>query len=146
MGERGVTYRLEQVFVNSTLQTTYGYHANGARTTKTQSSATSGAYDNQDRIETWGTLAFTHTANGERLTKTDTAISQTTTYTYDALGNLTQAVLPGGPTIDYVIDGLNRDRSDPAEPARCRVWALQGTVAYAIGLAVKRRAREHPSP
>jgi RHS repeat-associated protein len=100
--------RLEQVFVNSTLQTTYGYHPNGARTSKTQGSVTNGTYDNQDRIETWGTLAFTHTANGERLTKTDTATSQTTTYTYDALGNLMQAVLPGGPTIDYVVDGFNR--------------------------------------
>jgi YD repeat-containing protein len=99
--------RLEQVFMNSTLQTTYGYHANGARTSKTSGSATSGTYDAQDRIQTWGALTFTHTANGERLTRTDTSTSQTTTYTYDALGNLTRAVLPGG-TIDYVLDGLNR--------------------------------------
>jgi YD repeat-containing protein len=58
--------RLEQVFMNSTLQTTYGYHANGARTSKTSGSVTSGTYDAQDRIQTWGALTFTHTANGER--------------------------------------------------------------------------------
>jgi YD repeat-containing protein len=100
--------RLEHVSVNSVLQTSYAYHPNGARTSKTSGGVTSGSYDSQDRIETWGALAFTHTANGERLTRTDTSTSQTTTYTYDALGNLMRVVLPGGPTIDYVVDGLNR--------------------------------------
>jgi YD repeat-containing protein len=100
--------RLWKVFVNSLLQTEYGYHANGNRLSRTSGTVTNGTYDAQDRIESWGTLAFSHTASGERLTKTDTATSQTTTYTTDALGNLTRVVLPGGPTIDYVIDGMNR--------------------------------------
>jgi RHS repeat-associated protein len=100
--------RLWKVFVNSQLETEYGYHPNGSRTSRTAGAVTAGSFDAQERIETWGALAFTHTPNGERLTKTDTATAQTTTYTTDALGNLLRVVLPAGPTIDYVIDGLNR--------------------------------------
>jgi RHS repeat-associated protein len=100
--------RLWKVFVNSQLETEYGYHPNGSRTSRAAGAVTAGSFDAQDRIETWGALAFTHTPNGERLTKTDTATAQTTTYTTDALGNLLRVVLPTGPTIDYVIDGLNR--------------------------------------
>jgi RHS repeat-associated protein len=120
--------RLEQVFVNAALQTTYGYHPNGARTSKTQGSVTNGSYDAQDQIETWGVLAFTHTANGERLTKTDTGTSQTTTYTTDALGNLTQVALPGGPTIDYVIDGLNRRIGKKVGGSLVQAWLYRDAL------------------
>ena len=37
-----------------------------------------------------------------------TAGGQTTSYQYDELGNLTSVSLPGGPQIDYLIDGSNR--------------------------------------
>jgi len=65
-------------------------------------------YDNQDRLQSYGTKTYTYTANGELSTKTDTATSQTTQYTYDALGNLNQAVLPDGRQIDYLVDGRSR--------------------------------------
>jgi YD repeat-containing protein len=90
--------RLWKVSVNGVLQTEYGYDLDGNRLTKTAGAVTTGSNYDQDRIQTWGTLGFSHTANGERLTRTDTATSQTTTYTSDALGNLTGAVLPGDPT------------------------------------------------
>jgi RHS repeat-associated protein len=55
---------------------------------------------------TYGTNTYTYTANGELKTKTNGG--QTATYTYDVFGNLTNAVLPNGTTIEYVIDGRNR--------------------------------------
>ncbi|MBX3131688.1 MAG: RHS repeat-associated core domain-containing protein, partial [Polyangiaceae bacterium] len=48
----------------------------------------------------------TYGANGELKTKTDG--TDTTTYTYDALNNLRQVVLPNADTIEYLVDGLGR--------------------------------------
>jgi RHS repeat-associated protein len=64
-----------------------------------------GTYDAQDRQTQYGTATFTYTSDGQRLTRTDA--SGTTTYGYDALGNLRSVTLPGK-QIDYVIDGENR--------------------------------------
>ncbi len=44
--------------------------------------------------------------NGDLQTKISG--TDTTKYTYDALGNLTQVVMPNGDVIQYVIDGQNR--------------------------------------
>ena len=55
---------------------------------------------------TYGTAAYTYSANGELQTKTDGGL--TTTYNYDVLGNLLVVALPDGTQIDYVIDGENR--------------------------------------
>lgn len=53
-------------------------------------------------------LASSYTGNGELQTKTNTATAETTSYTYDVLGNLTHVTLSDGTNIDYVIDGRNR--------------------------------------
>jgi RHS repeat-associated protein len=99
----------------------YGYDLNGNRTggfnqlsgTIVPASGPSGGtrYDDQDRLEQYetavdGVVTYTYTANGELATKTD-AIGQTT-YTYDAFGNLRTVALPGGSTIEYLVDGRNR--------------------------------------
>ncbi|MFC1751413.1 RHS repeat domain-containing protein, partial [Pseudomonadota bacterium] len=77
---------------------TYTYDANGNRD--------GGTYNEQDRLNTWGTNSYTYTDNGELLTKTNAGL--VTQYDYDVLGNLRQVSLPGGMTIDYVIDAQNR--------------------------------------
>ena len=63
-------------------------------------------YDAQDRLSSYNGATYTYTANGELTSKTESGLS--TTYDYDILGNLMQVVLPGGLTIDYVVDGRNR--------------------------------------
>ena len=73
---------------------------------RTQAGTVSATYDAQDRLLTYGTAAYMYTANGELRTKTDGGL--TTTYTYDALGNLLSVTLPDGMQLDYVIDGENR--------------------------------------
>ncbi|MGH8528667.1 MAG: hypothetical protein ACRETN_02325, partial [Nevskiales bacterium] len=59
-----------------------------------------------DRLLSYGASSYAYTANGELKTKTTSGAS--THYDYDVLGNLRQVRLPGDITIDYVIDGRNR--------------------------------------
>jgi RHS repeat-associated protein len=84
--------------------TSYTYDANGNRTHI--NGVLVGTYDDQDRLNTYQAVSYDYTDNGELLSKTEAGA--TTGYQYDVLGNLRQATLPGGLTIDYVIDGQNR--------------------------------------
>lgn len=95
--------RLDQVSINSVVSSSYGYDSNGNRVSH---NTTVGAYDEQDRLLTYGVASYDYTTNGELLSKTETGL--TTNYSYDVIGNLTNVSLPGGMLIDYVIDGRNR--------------------------------------
>lgn len=95
--------RLTSVTRDTTPISTYTYDSNSNRLTH---NVTSGTYDAQDRLLTNGEANFTYTANGELLTRIDG--SGTTSYEYDALGNLRKVTLPDATMIDYVIDGQNR--------------------------------------
>ena len=67
-----------------------------------------GTYDAQDRLTQYGNLQYTYMTNGELLTKNNPVLGQTASFTYDVVGNLKSATLPGGVQIDYVVDGQNR--------------------------------------
>ncbi len=95
--------RLAEVRTNGAITANYEYDANGNRTRR---NGVIGVYDAQDRLLSYDGAAYAYTANGELRTKTEAGA--TTTYTYDVLGNLTQAQLPGDVTIDYLIDAQNR--------------------------------------
>jgi RHS repeat-associated protein len=97
--------RLKEVKQNGVATATYTYDSNDNRLSGPGLS-TPPTYDAQDRLLTYGNNIYTYTANGELLTKT--IGGQTTTYTYDELGNLIKVVLSGGTQIDYVIDGNDR--------------------------------------
>lgn len=85
----------------------YSYDDNGNRLSGTNSAGSaSGTYDAQDRMTAYGAATYTYGANGDLRTKT--VGGQTTTYSYDSLGNLLGAWLPDGRVIEYVVDGLNR--------------------------------------
>jgi RHS repeat-associated protein len=99
--------RLVGVTVNGVSASSYTYDTNSNRLSATTVSGTSnGSYDAQDRAVAYGTASFTYTKNGELATRT--VGSQTTTYSYDVLGNLIAVVLPNGTTIAYVVDPANR--------------------------------------
>ena len=71
------------------------------------------SYDDQDRLEFYTTIGggrvdYTYTANGELSSKTLASTGETTSYTYDVLGNLRDVTLPDGTLIESVIDGQNR--------------------------------------
>jgi len=95
--------RLVQVRIGGVAVNTYGYDANGNRTHANDTSAT---YDAQDRLLTYGSVSYSHGANGERETRSEGGA--TTRYDYDALGNLWRVNLPGDVVIDYRVDGRNR--------------------------------------
>ena len=99
--------RLEDVQKNGSAFAHYDYGANSNRESWTGPwGSGSATYDDQDRLQTYGGLSYTYTANGELTSKTDG--SATVTYDYDVAGNLRQLVLDSGVTIDYVIDASNR--------------------------------------
>src|SRR5712664_1553255 len=85
----------------------YEYDANGNRMMSAGLNGTvKASYDAQDRLRQYGQAAYAHTANGEWSGKT--IEGETTTYSYDVLGNLKATSLPDGTKIDYVVDGANR--------------------------------------
>ena len=101
--------RLSEVTVDSVVTATYTYDNNGNRLSEVTSNGTrTGSYDNQDRLLSYGPYSFTYTAAGELLTKTNTLTSATTTYSYDAFGNLRSVTLPTGELITYKVDGRDR--------------------------------------
>ncbi len=97
--------RLFEVRTNGTTTASYTYDSNGNRLSGPGLTMPP-TYDDQDRLLQYGPNSYAYTANGELATKP--VGTNTTTYTYDELGNLTRVVLPGGTQIDYLIDGQHR--------------------------------------
>jgi RHS repeat-associated protein len=113
--------RLETVTRDNVLGATYGYDANGNRLSKlTPSVSFAGTYDVHDRLSSYADASYTYTVDGELLTKTSAA--GTTTYSYDAFGNLRTVNLPDGRTIEYVIDGQNRRVGKKVNGVLVRGW------------------------
>ncbi|HKU17928.1 MAG TPA: RHS repeat-associated core domain-containing protein [Candidatus Saccharimonadales bacterium] len=96
--------RLNAVTENGLPVASYGYDQNGNRVSV--NAAIIASYDNQDRLLTFGSNSYSYNANGELLTKANS--TGTTSYTWDALGNLLGAKLPSGTAITYLYDGQNR--------------------------------------
>jgi RHS repeat-associated protein len=102
-------YRLADIGRDGAQLSHYSYSPNGNRTGYIGvNGVITGTYDAQDRLLQYGNLAFTYKPNGELQSKIDVSTSQTTTYVYDALGNLRAVTLPDGTQISYVVDGQNR--------------------------------------
>jgi len=100
--------RLTNVTQDGTLVAHYDYDGNGNRlaVTRPGTGTVSGTYDAQDRLTAYGAITYTYTKNGD--IESATSGGQTTTYSYDVEGNLRSVGLPGGPQIEYVVDGQNR--------------------------------------
>ena len=88
----------------------YGYDDAGWLTTDGTSSwdyddngnRVGGVYDDQDRLQSYNGVSYTHDAKGNRTAK------GSTTYEYDTFGNLKKVNLPGNIRIEYDIDGAGR--------------------------------------
>ncbi|MEB0033154.1 RHS repeat-associated core domain-containing protein [Undibacterium sp. RTI2.1] len=100
--------QLTSVSKNGALVRSYSYDANGNRlgVTTADGNTTLASYDNQDRLLQLGSNTYDHGSNGER--KSKSIGTSTTQYVYDVMGNLTQATLPDGTKLDYLIDANNR--------------------------------------
>jgi len=108
---RAFTYdsagRLADVSVGGFAVAHWAYDGNSNRVGATTALGTVTAdYDDQDRLLRYGDATFTYTANGELATRTD--LSGTTSYSYDAVGNLRRVELSDGRVVEYLIDARNR--------------------------------------
>jgi RHS repeat-associated protein len=97
----------------------YTYDTSGNRLTASDTAAVA-TYDAQDRLLTHGSVTYTYTENGERASRTEG--TQTTSYDYDARGNLLRVTLPTGSVIEYVIDGLGRRIGRKVDGVLDRGW------------------------
>jgi len=105
----GYTYdavgRLTDATTDATATSHYEYDANGNRLVGPGLTA-SPVYDNQDRLLSYRSCSYTYKNDGSLQAKT--CLDGTTTYDYDAFGNLRAVALPNGTAITYLIDGKNR--------------------------------------
>ncbi len=101
--------RLVETRKNSATVETAAYDADGNRTSHgVGASVETATFDARDRLLTRGTMTYSYAASGELESVTDSGSGDTTTYTYDALGNLTAVGLPDGTAIGYVVDAAGR--------------------------------------
>src|SRR5262249_37794675 len=100
-----VTGRLTDIINDGATTSHYEYDANGNRLVAPGLTA-SPVHDAQDRLLSYGQCTYLYKLDGSLQSKT--CAEGTTTYDYDALGNLRGVALPSGTTITYIIDGKNR--------------------------------------
>lgn len=98
---------LTNVTQNGVSVATYTYDSNNDRLSTSGSAGTrAGTCDAQDRLTQYGATTYTYTPNGELRTRH--LPGQTTTFEYDAFGNLVSVTLPNATQIQYLVDGRNR--------------------------------------
>jgi RHS repeat-associated protein len=101
--------RLSQVSEDGNVISSYSYDLNGNRTSASvNGTQVSTTYDAQDQLTAYGTISYTYNPQGQLVSETDSSTGNTTTFTYDVLGNLKAVNLPNNTAISYVVDGLNR--------------------------------------
>ena len=83
-----------------------------------------GSYDVQDRMNQYGNAKYVYGQNGELITRTD-GLGETS-YSYDMNGHLQSVELPGGSTVEYVIDGWGRRVGRKKDGAMVGRWLYLG--------------------
>jgi RHS repeat-associated protein len=112
---------------NGSLTASYTDDLNGNRATKVTSGGTMTAtVDDQDRLVSYGGASYAYTAHGDVSRKV--VGTDTTFYTYDALGNLTQVRLPDGTAIGYLLDPQNRRIGQTVNDTLVKAWLYQGQL------------------
>lgn len=100
--------RLIEIKKNGSQFATFDYDNNGNRITSTFAGHTStAAYDDQDRLQSFGSRTYTYNQNGD-LNKITDSIGNHRNFTYDAMGSLIEITARDGRIYSYIQDGLNR--------------------------------------
>jgi RHS repeat-associated protein len=127
--EHDLAGRLIAVYEDGLLAESYGYDDNGNRLSSVNADGVFDAsFDEQDRILEYGDEAFTWTDNGELLARTDAATGETTTFAYDAVGNLRGVGLPNGDLVEYLVDGRGRRVGKKVNGAMVKGWLWRGQL------------------
>ena len=99
--------RVASVEIDGSQAETFTYDPNGNRLTASGPGGTrSATYDAQDRLLSFGTATYGYTLSGDLQSRTRG--SDSTTYSYDELGNLLGVTLADGREIGYIVDGRGR--------------------------------------
>jgi RHS repeat-associated protein len=109
--------RLQQVWLNGAVATTYTYDTNGNRLTRNSETAT---YDAQDRVLTYAGSSFTWSPNGTLQSRLNGG--QTTDYNYDVRGALVSADIVSGQQISYVTDAAGQRIAKQVNGSLQRGW------------------------
>jgi RHS repeat-associated protein len=136
--------RLTAVVEDGELVEGYAYDAAGNRVSSVHADGVFAAsFDAQDRLGTYGDLVFTFSPNGDLESRVDTATGDTTTFAYDAVGNLRETVLPSGTVLSYLVDGEGRRvaKLRDGTPERQWVWRSRLQIAAELDAAGALRAR-----
>jgi YD repeat-containing protein len=99
--------QLTQVTTDGTVSAAYSYDEDGNRVSATTGSTSANAtYDAQERLLTYSNDTYTYTPRGTLESRT--RAGGTTSYNYDALGNLTSVALPDRRNVVYLADAQGR--------------------------------------
>jgi RHS repeat-associated protein len=113
----------------------WGYDANGNRISVSDASGQlTGSYDDQDRLTKYGEFTFQYTASGELKSRKSISTGASTSYTYDARGNLVSVVLPDGTLIEYLIDGQSRRVAKKENGTIVKQWLYRNALSPAAEL------------
>ncbi len=127
--EYDLAARLAAVYEDGLLVESYGFDDNGNRLSSLNADGVfDAAFDEQDRLLEYGDESFTWTDNGELLAKVDTATGDTTTFAYDAVGNLRGVGLPSGDLVEYLVDGRGRRVGKKLNGVLERGWLWRGQL------------------
>ena len=134
--------RLRTVYEDGLLIEAYDFDLNGNRVASLNDDGDYDAtYDTRDRLLTHGSASFGWAPTGELQTKTDSGA--TTTYAYDALGNLKAVELGDGSLIEYKVDAQGRRVQRLLDGVADKAWiwrsALQPAAQVSPGGAVTQR-------
>lgn len=119
--------RLESVTRDGQVVESFSYDDNGNRLSRTTAGGTEAStVDDQDRLRSAGATSFTYGPAGDLRTRT--VAGQVTTYSYDAVGNLLAAWLPGGQVVEYVTDPLHRRVGKKVDGALVEAFLYDGQL------------------
>ena len=123
--------RLKSVTTNGVITERYSCDANGNRLrANPPGSLTTGAYDDQDRLTSYGATSYTYTDAGDLATATTGG--SVTRYTYDPFGNLLKVKLPSGDSLEYVLDGQNRRVARKYNGSVTTRWLYQNALSVVL--------------
>ncbi|MBI2572219.1 MAG: DUF4157 domain-containing protein [Candidatus Schekmanbacteria bacterium] len=119
--------RLAAVTADGAAAVSWTYDPNGNRVTETTPSETVAAsYDGQDRLVAFGETSYAFGRAGQLASKSGP--EGTTSYDYDALGNLRPVALADGTAISYEVDGAGRRVGRRVDGVLQRAWLYQDAL------------------